>query len=294
MGMARIILGEIFLAILVIGLVYAAVSPTLQPTILPRLPIPWFAQGNRVVDRYSLIKGTNISESVYFVNLNVTVNFGGISLTFSNTTDMVFDASFERAANASQLEVSYSAVSSGVMQANFYGDNGGLNLTLGKNCQCGGSLFSKLGGVLIDLGKYSNVSELEVLIEYVGGAVVNVGDDASFERLSLIIPVGGLQLNVDADRLSRSGVIEPLIHIGAFSIGVNVNTEQVGVGLDATVDTGRLTVNHPDFTGEVSATHCSVKTPGYSDATKNLGIKANVGLGGGTLHSLQPIPGLRL
>lgn len=291
MGMARIIVGEIFLAILVIGLVYAAVSPTLQPTLLPQFLMPWLAQGNRVVDRYSLIKGTNISEIVNFVNLNVTVNFGGISLIFSNRTDMIFDASFERAADTSQLDVNYS-IGGGVMQADLYGDNGGLNLTLGKSLQCGGSLFMKLGGVLIDLGKYSNVSDLNIMVEYVGGAWVNVGDDASFERLFFMMSVGGLQLNVDADRLTRSGVIEPHIHIGAFSIGVKVNTEQVGVALDATVDTGRLTVNHPGFTGEVSTTRCSVKTSGYSDAANNLNIKANVGLGAGTLHSLQPILGL--
>jgi len=291
MAMARIILGEIFLAILVTGLIYAAVSPTLQPTIFPRLRIPWFAEGKRVVDRYSLIKGTNVSESVNFVKLNVTVNFGGISLIFSNRSDMLFDASFERAANTSQLEVSHS-VSSGAMQANFYGEAGGLNLTLGKNCQFSGDLDLRLGGVLIDLGQHSNISELGVVIRYIGGALVNIGNDASFERLSFIMSVGGLQVNIDADRLSRSGVIQPNIDIGAFSIGVKVDTKQVGASLDATVDTGGLSVNQPDFTGEVSTTHCSVKTKGYFDAARNLAIKANVGLGGVTLNGLQSIPGL--
>ncbi len=57
MMLARTVLGEIFVAILVIGAVYAAVSPTLQPIAFPKMEIPWLAQGNRIVNYYSLVKG---------------------------------------------------------------------------------------------------------------------------------------------------------------------------------------------------------------------------------------------
>jgi hypothetical protein len=38
---------------LVIGAVYEAVSPTLQPIAFPKMDMPWLAQGNRIIDYYS-------------------------------------------------------------------------------------------------------------------------------------------------------------------------------------------------------------------------------------------------
>jgi hypothetical protein len=228
---------------------------------------------------------------VTFVNLNVTVRSGGIFINFTDEPNLAFDASFTHKNDTAQL-IAYYGLSDGAIQVNAYGDAGSLNLTLGNSCQYNGSLTIKVGGILMKLDQDSNISKLAVLISYAGGAVIDVNDGASFEQLDLQVDVGGLQLNIDADSLKRSGTVNADFTIGGLSTGVQVNTAQVGVSLDATVDIGGLNINNADFGGDVEATNCSVKTNGYSAAANKLDINAKVGLGGVTLQrTLLPIPG---
>lgn len=286
MAMARTILGGVFVAILFLGVVYAAVSPVLQPISFPRFEIPWFGvEGEKVVERYSLVKGTNVSDTVRFVSLNVSVRFGGINLLFSSDPDLACGVSFERGVNASELDVGYAELDGRqVLHADLYGESGGLNLTLGNSCRYNGTFGLRIGGVMMELGRYANVSKFAVFIRYVGGLNLKINSGASFEQVDLSVDIGGLQLTVDADSLKSDGVINAGVNIGGFSMGVDVDTSEVGVGLDATVDIGGLTVNHEDFEGEVSERSCSVKTIGYPSATHKLDVKASVGLGGGTLQ----------
>jgi hypothetical protein len=285
MTMIRTSMAGCFIAILVIGIVYAAVSPTLQPIKIPRIQMPWLpSQGRGAVDQYSLVKGTNASESLRFVNENITVKFGAVSVTFSNQPDLVFAAAFERDVNASELEVNYAASGDQALQVNLYGASGQLNITLGNSCVYNGSIELRLGGVLMELDQYASIGKLAVHVAYIGGMSVKIKTGASFEQLDLSMDIGGLQLSVDASQLSSSGVVDADMTIGGFSMGINVDRSQVGVSVDATVDTGGLSVNLPDFVGPVSSTSCSVKTVGYSGAAERLDIKASVGLGGGTLQ----------
>lgn len=297
MAVARTVLGGIFVAILLIGVVYAAVSPVLQPIRFPRFEIPWFGvEGQKVVDTYSLIKGTNVSGTVKFVDLNVNLTFGGINLLFSNDPNLACDVTFERSANVSQLEVNHIESDGQILRVNLHGEAGGLNLTLGNSCQYNGTLGLRIGGVMMELGQYANISKLVVSIKYVGGAYVKIEDGASFEQLDLNVDIGGLQLTVDAASLKSDEVINAAVNIGGFSMNVDVNRSNVGVSLDATVDIGGLTVNHPDFEGQTSGKSCSVKTKGYATATHKLDVKATVGLGGVTLQKSTPyeFPGFRI
>lgn len=286
MAAVRTVLGGIFVAILLIGVVYAVVSPVLQPISFPRFELPWLGiEGEKVVDEYSLIKGTNVSDTVKFVDLNVSLKFGGINLLFSNDPNLACDVTFERSINASKLEANYTKSSGNqTLQLNLYGEAGGLNLTLGNSCQYNGSLDLRIGGVMMELGQYANVSKFVVSIKYVGGLDVKIESGASFGQIDFSVDIGGLQLTVDADSLKSDGAINVAVNIGGFSMNADVNKSNVGVSLDATVEIGGLTVNHPDFKGQISERSCSVKTEGYATAKHKLDVKATVGLGGVTLQ----------
>jgi hypothetical protein len=292
MTTARVVVGGIFVAIFVLGLLYAAISPILQPITFPQAQTPWFT-GPEEIERYTLTKGTSVPQNVTFVNLNVTVRSGGILINFTDEPNLAFDASFTHKNDTAQL-IAYYGLSDGTIQVNAYGDAGTLNLTLGNSCQYNGSLTIKVGGILMKLDQNSNISRLAALIGYAGGAVIDVNDGASFEQLDLQVNVGGLQLNIDADSLKRSGTVNADFTIGGLSTGVQINAAQVGVSLNATVDIGGLNINHGDFVGDIEATYCSVKTDGYYGATNRLDINANVGLGGVALQrTLLSIPGFQ-
>lgn len=291
MAMARTIFGGVFVVILFIGVVYAAVSPVLQPIIFPRFEIPGLGvEGETVVDTYSLVKGTNVSDTVKFVNLNVSMKFGGINLLFSADPNLASGVSFERSVDASELEAGPPVESDGgqVLQVDLYGESGGLNVTLGNSYQYNGTFGLRIGGVVIELGRYANVSKFAVFIKYFGGLTLNINSGASFEQIDLSVDIGGLMLTVDADSLKSDGVINAGVNIGGFIMDVDVDTGEVGVSLDATVDIGGLTVNHEDFEGQVSERSCSVETEGYTGAVYKLDIKAAIGLGGGTLQKTLP------
>jgi hypothetical protein len=290
MTTARVVVGEIFIAIFVLGLLYAALSPILQPITFPQAQTSWIT-GQGEIERYTLTKGANIPQNVNFVDLNITMRSGGIFINFSDESNLAFDASFTHRTDSAQLAANY-GVSDQTLQVNAYGEAGGLNITLGNSCQYNGSLTLKVGGVLMKLDQYSNVSKLAVLVSYAGGAVIDINNEASFQQLDFQVNAGGLQLNIDADRLRRSGAINANFSIGGLLTGVQVDTVQIGVSMDAAVDIGGLNINDVDFGGDVTTTQCYVKTNGYSVAAEKLDITANVGLGGITLQrSLLSIPG---
>jgi len=290
MAMARTILGGVFVVILFIGVVYAAVSPVLQPIIFPQFEIPELGvEGETVVDTYSLVKGTNVSDTVKFVNLNVSMKFGGINLLFSNDPNLACGITFERSVNVSELEVGYVESDGGqILHVDLYGESWGLNLTLGNSYQYNGTFGLRIGVVMMELGQYANISKFTVFIRYIGGLDLEINSGASFEQIDLSVDVGGLMLTVDAESLKSDGVINAGVNIGGFIMDVDVDTGEVGVSLDATVDIGGLTVDHEDFEGQVSERSCSVETEGYTGAVHKLDVKAAIGLGGGTLQKTLP------
>jgi hypothetical protein len=292
MIMARTVIGWVFVAIMVIGVIYAAVSPSLQPIVFPKVALPWFAQATGASDYYSLVKGTNVSQIINYVNLNTSVRFGAISVAFSDDPSLAVGVRFDRGQNASALEISQ-AVEDQVLNVSMYGEAGALNLTLGRSLQYNGSLNVRIGAATIKLDQYANVSKLEVKIEYIGGIVLDVHSGASFEKLDLAVDLGGIILNMDADHVAKDGAIDLSTNIGGVLMGINViNTSQVGVSLEGTVDMGGITTNNSQFTGTTSNTHCSLKTTNYYSADKKIDIEARTGLGGITLQpATQNMPG---
>ncbi len=291
MIIARTVLGWIFIAIMVVGVIYAALSPTLQPIVFPQVQIPGFNQGTGVSDYYNLIKNANVSQNVNYVELNATVKFGAISVVFSDNSDVAVEAKFDRGENTSALAASQTTENQ-VLRVNMYGEAGVLNLTLGKSLEYNGSLNLRIGGITTQLDQNANISKLEAQIEYIGGIVVDVHSGVSFEQLDLAVDLGGIVLNIDADHIAKDATINMNTNIGGASIGVNVNTAQIGAGLEGTVDIGGITINNNQFTGTSSNTQCSLKTTNYQSAHKKIDIKTKIGLGGITLQPItQIIPG---
>jgi hypothetical protein len=290
MTLARTVLGDTFIAILVIGVVYAAVSPALQPIIFPQIEMPWFNQGNKMTDSYSLVKGTSVPQNISYIDLNATVKFGAISLAFTNDATLAINATFDRSENASQLETSQTTDGQ-VLRANIDGEAGSLNLTLGTSYQYNGSLNLRIGGITMTIGQYSNISNLSVRIEYIGGIILDIKDSASFEQLDLSLNLGGIQLNSDANHILKDATINMNVDIGGAALGLGINTDLIGASLEGNVDVGGITVNN-EFAGTTTTNHCSVKTSGYSHATRKIDFNAQIGLGGLTLQpTTQTFPG---
>jgi hypothetical protein len=281
---ARTVMGGIFVAILFLGTLYAAFAPLLQPIMLPRVQVPWFTGGTGIIEQYDLVKGTNVSDAVKFIDLNVTVKFGAIFVVFSNKPNLALQAFFEHGTNAPELETNYTFDGNNSLQVSLHGESGSLNLTLGKDYRYDGDLGLRFGAVLMELGQYSDVGKLAVRIRYAGGVLLNVTSGASFEQLDLSMDIGGLLLNINADNLGRNGAINTNITMGGVMTDVGIDTARVGVSYEAEVDTGGLTVDQTYFEGPVSSTHCSVRTHGYASAAKKLDVKANIGAGGGSIQ----------
>jgi len=292
MIMARTVIGWTFVVIMVIGVVYAAISPALQPIVFPKVELPGFTQATGASDYYSLVKGVNVSQIINFVDLNATVKFGVISVIFSDDPNLGVESRFDRGQNASALEITR-ATENHVLDVNMYGEAGALNLTLGRSLQYNGSLNLRIGGATIRLDQYANVSKFEVNIEYIGGVVLDIHNGASFEQFDLAVDLGGVLLNIDADHIVKDGAINVSTNIGGVSMGINViNSAQVGISLEGTVDVGGITTNNNQFIGTTSNTHCSLKTANYQSAGKKIDIEAETGLGGITLQpATQNIPG---
>ncbi|HEY4674931.1 MAG TPA: hypothetical protein VIH48_02625 [Candidatus Bathyarchaeia archaeon] len=288
MTMARTAIGATFLAVLFFGVVYAVVSPVLQPITFPQFNLPWLT-GTKVIDKYSLIKGANVSDVITRVNLNVYVKTGAINMLFTNTSNLACDIIFERSTNASELEANYTATGD-ALQVNLIGEAGGMNLTLGNSYQYNGTFTIGIGGAMVELGQYANVTTFTVNVKYAGGLALKIDNQASFQQIDTNVDIGGVQLTVDADSLKNSGIINANVNIGGFSMTADVNTSQIGVSLNATVDIGGIAVNHADFTGQVSTRSCSVKTVGYASAANKLDINATIGLGGAALQQMWPFP----
>jgi hypothetical protein len=117
------------------------------------------------------------------------------------------------------------------------------------------------------VGKYSNISKLDVRVEYIGGIFLDPKDGAACEQLDLSLNLGGIQLNSDANHILEDATVNININIGGTALGLGINTDLIGASLEGNVDVGAITVNDK-FTGITNTNHCSVKTPGYDHATK--------------------------
>jgi len=273
----REILGGAVIAILVIGLIYAAVSPIVSPA------VP--AERKAVVTERVLYSTT--VPGVTFVNLNLTIKGGGVEVNFTDDENLVYRLRFEQDANLTAPTVEYGSVTAGVLPVNAFAESADLYATFGSGCTYNGTLRVGVGGLSLVLSEHSNVDNFNAVVMYAGGLSVEVLDDASFNQLNLKIVAGGLMLRVDANNLRRSGSISARIELGGIFIQPISVGPNLGVSLTALADMGGIALNPGDFVVEKQTdTECKIKTTNYPAST-NLDIDIFLGLGGGMINQVM-------
>jgi len=271
----REILGGIIIAILVIGLIYAAVSPIVSPAVpVERKP---------VITEKTLYSTT--VPGVTFVNLNLTIKGGGVEVNFTDDENLVYRLRFEQDANQTAPTVEYGIVTAGVLPVNVFAESADLYATFGSDCTYNGTLRVGVGALSLVLSEHSNVENLDAIVMYAGGLSVEVLDDASFNQLNLKIVAGGLMLRVDANNLQKSGSISARIELGGVIVQPISVGSNLGVSLTAFADIGGISLTPGDFVVEKQTdTECKIRTTNYPASTTKLDIDIFLGLGGGMIN----------
>jgi len=264
----REILGGIIISILVIGLVYAAVSPTVSPVAPPeRKPI--------VTEK--TLYGTTLP-GVTFVNLNLTIKAGGVEINFTNDENLIYRLRFEQDANVTAPTVEYGSAIAGVLPVDVFAETADLYATFGSGVAYNGTLRVGLGALSLVLSEHSNVDNFDAIVMYAGGLSVEVLDDASFNQLNLRMVAGGLMLRIDANNLQKSGSISTRTELGAVIVEPITVGSNLGVSLAAFTDMGSIALNPEGFDVEKQTDRECKITRNYPAST-NLNIDIFVGLG---------------
>jgi len=265
----REILGGTVIAILVIGLIYAAVSPMASP-VVPQERKP-------VITERTLYSAT--VPGVAFVNLNLTIKAGGVEINFTNDENLIYRLRFEQDQNLTVPTVEFGSVTAGVLPVNIFAETSDLYATFGSGCTYNGTLRVGLGALSLVLSEHSNVDNFSAIVMYAGGLSVEVLDDASFNQLDLKIVAGGLMLRIDANNLQKSGTISARLELGAVMVQPISTGPNLGVRLTALADMGSIALNPGDFVVERQTDReCKIRTTNYPAST-NLDIHIFLGLG---------------
>lgn len=273
----REILGGTVIAILVIGLIYAAVSPAVSPAVPP--------EGKPVITEKTLLSAT--VPGVTFVNLNLTIKGGGVEVNFTDDENLVYRLRFEQDENVTAPTVEYGIVTAGVLPVNVFAESADLYATFGAGCTYNGTLRVGVGAISLVLSEHSNVDNIDAIVMYAGGLSVEVLNDASFNQLNLKIVAGGLRLRVDANNLRKSGSISTRIELGGIFIEPISTGPNLGISLTAFADMGGIALNPGNFVVEKQTDReCKIRTTNYPAST-NLDIDIFLGLGGGMINQVM-------
>jgi len=275
------ILGGIIIAILVVGVIYAAVSPIVSPIVPPEFR----EEREKVITEKTLDSAT--VPGVTFVNLNLTIKAGGVEVNFTSDNNLIYKLRFEQDENVTAPSVEYGSVSEGVLSVNLFAETANLYVTFGSGCTYNGTLRVGVGGLSLVLNEDSRVDEFNGVVMYAGWMSVEVLDYASFNQLNLKMVAGGLGLRVDANNLQKSGGISTRIEVGGFFIEPISTGPNLGVSLAAFADVGGIALNPGDFVVK-KQTDRECKTTKNYPASTNLEIDIFVGLGGGLINQVTP------
>lgn len=278
------ILGGIIIAILVVGVIYAAVSPI----VLPIVPLEFLEEREKVITEETLDSAT--VPGVTFVNINLTIKAGGVEVNFTSDNNLIYKLRFEQDENVIAPTVEYGSVSEGVLPVNVFAETADLYATFGSGCTYNGTLRVGVGVLSLVLSENSHVDNFNAIVMYAGGLSVEILDDASFSQLNLKIVAGALRLRVDATNLQESGSISTRIEVGGFFVEPISTGQNLGVSLTAFADIGGITLTPGDFVVEKETDReCKIRTTTYPAST-NLDIDIFVGLGIGMINFPTPMP----
>lgn len=281
---SREILGGIIIVILIVGVIYAAVSPLVSP-----VPADFMEEEGKTVVTEEILRLDSVPEAEV-VNLNLTVKSGGVDVNFTDDEDLIYNFHFEQDENESVPSVEYGSVSEGVLPVEVSVESADLQATFGSGCTYNGTLDVGVGGLSLALSENSKVDTFDADLMYLGGMSVEILDQASFHQLDLNINTGGLRLKVDADNLLQPGTINAGIKLGGAFVERISTGSNLGVNLAASADLGGITLNPGNFEVKKNTNReCQIKTPNYPAST-NLHIDISTGLGGAMINSPTSIP----
>ncbi len=274
---ARLTIGGMVIAILLVGMIYAFILPIIYNPELSN-------QGN-VITEYTL-DGTQVP-GVDYINLNITIKAGGLAVSFTGNSNMVYRLRFKQDENEAEPLVKYARVDNKLL-VNVLTENSELEATFGNRYIYNGTLKVGLGVLSTVLSEHSSVDSFNFIVAYAGGLSLEILEDASFNHLSLKANAGGVRLRVNAPSLRRSGSISARVEVGGFFIE-RITVGNLGVRLAAFTDIGRIALNPAGFEVIKEAeTACEIRTSNYLTAPLRLDINISVGLGGAVINHLIP------
>lgn len=274
---ARLTIGGTVIAILFVGMIYAFISLIIYNPELSK-------QGN-VITEYTLA-GTQVP-GVDYINLNITIKAGGLAVSFTGNSNMVYRLRFKQGENEAEPLVKHARVDNKLL-VNVLAENSQLEAMFGNRYTYNGTLKVEVGVLSTALSEHSNVDSFNFIVAYAGGLSLEILEDASFNHLSLKANMGGVRLRVNAPSLRRSGSISARVEVGGFFIE-RISVGNLGVRLAAFTDIGRIALNPAGFEVIKEAeTTCEIRTSNYLTAPARLDINISVGLGGAVINHLIP------
>lgn len=280
---ARPIIGWIVIAFLLIGVVYAIVSP-----IAPIPEIPEVERG-RVVREYSL-DASQVS-GIEYVDLKLALKIGGIDVNFTDDGDLVYGLRFRQNEGAAEPIIEY-VRSNNRLLVSVTSEEGDLKASFGNRYLYNGTLKVGLGGINVVLSKNSNVESFDFDIMYAGGLSLEILGGASFDRLNFKATAGGLKLRIAAPSLRRAGSLSGRVELGGLMVEPVSVGSNIGVRIAALTDIGGVEVNPAGFELiKQTDEETEIRTSNYPTAETKLDIDFSVGLGGVLINTqLFPVP----
>jgi len=271
----KTIIGGLVIAVLLISVVYAFVSPVVYRPPVPEVP-------EKVISNYTFVR--HQAPAVDYVNLNMTIKAGGFNINFSSDSNLIYHFKFEQDKNATKPTVENTALGNRLM-VNVFAETGDLEATFGSNYLYNGTIKVGIGGISLVLSNYSNVDNFDIEAMYAGGISLEVLDNASFNHLNLKATLGGIMMRVDAPSLRRNCSITARVEVGGYMIEpISVGVD-LGVKLAAFVDMGGMMFNPAGFQKvKEEENDIEIRTLNYATATIKLDIEIFVGLGGAMIN----------
>jgi len=275
------VIGGIVIAILLLGVVYVAVSPMFPIALVEE------KKEAEVMAEYAL-NSTQLP-GVDYVELNVAIKTGGVDIVFVDDSDLIYKFVLGQDEDSTEPSVVYTQLDDKLLVEVSAG-SGSIEATFGNHPVYSGVVNVGAGGISIALSEHANVGTLNLTVTYAGGISSEILDGASFDRLNLKTNVGGVMLQVDVPTLERSSSISSDVEVGGVMVQSLSTGPDVGLRLWALADIGGIALNPEGFeVVKQTLTECEIVTSNYAEAATKLDIAITTGLGGTAIN--QSFPG---
>lgn len=273
---AKTVIGGIVFVILLTSVIFTFLSPIILG------PLIRFEEGAKVTKTYSLT-GDKVP-GVDYVNLNFTIQAGGIDINFTDDNDLVYRFVFKQDQGVAEPFVENSTVGNKLF-INVFAESGDAKVIFGNSYIYNGTLKVGVGGITAKLSEDSNVSRFDLTTIYAGGVSIEVSNNSSFEHLNVGVNAGGIIMHLEAENLERNSSISARVEVGGIIIGSMPNGTSLGSKLRAFADIGGISLNPGDLIVlKDTMKEVEIMTDNYPLAPIRLDIDIFTGLGGSMIN----------